>query len=56
MNLRNRIVILNVGILCGLVLEYFRGVRIVVIVGCGLFLFLFANLLLFRRQKEKKPQ
>ena len=57
MRLRNQIVILNLGILAGLTVEYFRNVPMTILVGCGIFLLLLANVIFFFRwQKLKKPQ
>lgn len=54
MILRNRAVLLNAGILGGLIIEYFRGQSMPIIAGCGIFLFALANAILFVRWKRTK--
>ncbi len=49
--------IANAGVLGGLVLEYFQGASLAIIVGCGAFLFLFVNaIFLVRARRVKAPQ
>jgi hypothetical protein len=54
---RNQIVLVNLGILAELAVEYFRNVPTTVLAGCGIFFLLLANLIFFFRwQKLRKPQ
>jgi hypothetical protein len=54
MKLQNQILIVNVGILGGLVFEYFRGTPIGVLAVCGVFLLLLANVIFLVRLKKLK--
>jgi hypothetical protein len=54
MNLQNQILVVNVGILGGLVFEYFRGTPIGILAGSGIVLLLLANIIFFIRLKKLK--
>lgn len=57
MSIRNRILIVNAGILGGLVFEYFQGAPALIIAAVGLLLLLFANaIIFFRSKKSNQPQ
>jgi hypothetical protein len=45
-------VIVNVSIVAGLLLCYFRGYPPKVIVGCGIFLLIFANTLMYLKRRQ----
>jgi hypothetical protein len=48
-----RVVLVNIGIAAGLIWCYFRGGPPRIIIGCGIVLFVFANVLMyFKRRKN----
>lgn len=53
---KTRAVILNVAIVLGLVLSYFQGYPVKVIIGAGLFLLAFANIVLSRQRKRSSTR
>ena len=54
MRRRNQALLVNLGILAGLLFEYFRRAPVPIIIGTGVLLLLFANLILLRRNKQPK--
>jgi len=51
-----RSLMVNVSIILGLVWCYFKGYPLVIILGSGLFLLVFANILMyFRRKHQRMP-
>ena len=49
---RNRVIIVNVSIVAGLVWSYFKGYSPQIILGCGVFLLAFANLLMYLKRRR----
>lgn len=54
MKLRTQILLVNAGILAGLVWEYFRGTRILAILVTGVLLLLMANIIFLVRLQRPK--
>lgn len=54
MNLQMQILIVNLGVLAGLVFEYFQGAPHGIIFGCGIFLLLLVNGIFFVRIRRLK--
>jgi hypothetical protein len=56
MKLQHRAIWGNLGICCGLVLEYYRGVSLGILIATGaMLLVLFNGILLFRYRKQQVP-
>lgn len=49
---RNRAIIVNVAIVVGLMWCYFRGYPPKIILGCGIFLLAFANVLMYLKRRR----
>jgi hypothetical protein len=56
MKLQNRIALVNVGIFAALILEYYRGVTIAILIGCGFFLLLLVNIIFVIRLRKSNNQ
>jgi len=53
---RNKAIIVNLSIVAGLVWCYFRGYPPKIILGCGAFLLLFANVLMYLKRRRSSTQ
>jgi hypothetical protein len=53
---RNRVIIVNVAIVVGLTWCYFRGYPPKIILGCGVFLLAFANVLMYLKRLRSSTQ
>jgi hypothetical protein len=53
---QTRAIIVNVAIIAGLIWCYSKGYSPTVILGCGVFLLAFANLLMYMKRRKPKPQ
>jgi lipid-A-disaccharide synthase-like uncharacterized protein len=57
MPMRQRMIIVNFGIAVGLVYEYWRGAPLLIVLLCGVFFFVLANLvMMFKIRKSKTDQ
>jgi hypothetical protein len=53
---RNRAIIVNVAIVVSLMWCYFRGYPPKIILGCGVFLLAFANVLMYLKRRRSSTQ
>ena len=52
MQFRNQVLLVNICIFAGLIFQYFRGMPILIVVGCGVFLLLMVNIIFLVRAKR----